>query len=127
MKAGELFEKLKEEPGEPEPERKKRKAPWNETDSIALVAQGSKDGVLLVYDGPGVEGAIEDVGEHTDDLGLDDAPDGLSIWEGRYHTSQYWTDCGYEYDAELVGKFRELTDQEWELFRATGTPWEYEE
>jgi hypothetical protein len=90
------------------------------TDSIALIASVNGRGVILAYDGPGIEDYIEAIGSrYLGDLGLDDAPDGLSIWEGHLST------CG-EYDAEPCGSFRALTDAEWARLRETGTPWEYD-
>lgn len=90
------------------------------TDSIALIASVNGRGVILAYDGPGIEADIEAIGSrYLGDHGLDDAPDGLSIWEG--HLSTYG-----ELDAELCGSFRALTDAEWARLRETGTPWEYE-
>lgn len=112
--------------GEPEPPRKKRKAPWNEHDDIALIANNGGTGCILVSDGAAIEYSQEN-GCALDDNGLDDAPDGLSIWEGRGHSWETNTDMGHEYDFELRGTFRDLTDREWALLRETGTPWEFEE
>lgn len=95
------------------------------TDSIALIASRNGHGVILAHDGDGIEADIEAVGlGGLDDHGLDDAPDGLSIWEG--HMSGWGPDHNGEYDCELRGKFRHLTEAEWSLYRSTGTPWEFE-
>lgn len=117
-----LFESMKE--ADPRPPRQKRKGA--STDSIALIASMNGVGVILEEDGGGIEASIEEVGRAIQDNGLDDAPDGLSIWEGRYHTSCLNTPDGIDYDAELIGTFRELTDKEWQRYRDTGLPWEFE-
>lgn len=94
------------------------------TDSIALVACNGHYGTVICHDGPGIESAIEDTSPALDACGLDDAPDGLSIWEGCYITTRdYWG----EYDAYLSGHFRDLTEAEWTLLRETDVPWEMEE
>lgn len=54
--------------------------------------------------------------------GLDDAPDGLSIWEGKIVT--WGPDHNGECDAEPRGTFRELTPEEWNLLKAGGPPWD---
>lgn len=113
----------------PEPPRRKRRSPWDKTDSIALIAcDGGGNGCVLAHDGAGIEADFEhESSAALDNHGLDDAPEGLSIWEGRMDASKYWTDCGYEYDASLEGTFRDLTPEEWELYRATGVPWTFED
>ena len=83
--------------------------------SHALIANGRHNGCVLEYGGPGIEGEIDEHGIHDlDDLGLDDAPLGLSVWEG---TAAYWQSGnpmdGLEWNAELRGAFRVLTSDEW--------------
>lgn len=107
-----------------QPVRPPRRAPWNKTDSIALIACRGGHGCILDHDGLGIEADVEALGHGSlTDHGLDDAPDGLSIWEGRLHTSESHTPDGHEYDSELIGEFRSLTDDEWKLLQTTGTPW----
>jgi len=60
-----------------------------------------------------------------DDNGLDDAPDGISIWEGRMHS--WGPDYNGEYDAELRGEFRNLTEKEWNLLAEGHVPWDEKE
>lgn len=118
-----LFEDMKECVAEPA----RRKRVGATTNSIALIANNGGTGCVLECDGSGIEASLDDVGKALDDNGLDDAPDGLSIWEGRYVTTQHNSiDYGIDYDAELIGTFRDLTEREWALLRETGTPWEFE-
>lgn len=122
MSLGDLFKPIATEP---EPPRRKRLGAT--TDSIALIANNGGTGVVLAYDGAGIECCIDEGnGKALDDNGLDDAPDGLSIWEGAYHTWHVHTPDMNEWEAELRGTFRDLTDREWALLRETGTPWEFE-
>lgn len=58
-----------------------------------------------------------------DDLGLDDAPHGISIWEGTY----VWQPGGYECPEDGMsmpdGRFRSPTDDEWVAIRDGRNPW----
>ena len=122
MSAAELPDR-DDEPADLTPPRKRVGAT---TDSIALIAARKGHGVILAHDGGGIEADIEAVGLGAlDDHGLDNAPDGLSIWEGRM--SGWGPDHNGDYDCELRGTFRPLTDAEWTMFRETGTPWTFEE
>ncbi len=38
---------------------------------------------MIICDGEGVENEVREAGSCLENLGLDDTPDGLSIWEGR--------------------------------------------
>lgn len=103
--------------------RRPRRYPWDKRDSIALIASSGGTGVILEFDGTGIEGDIEtESSRRLDDHGLDNAPDGLSIWEGklRVTSSRYDEDV----DCELVGEFRELSRVEWGLLETSGVPWE---
>lgn len=87
-----------------------------EESSVALIANGRHGGCVLEYRGPGIEGEIDEAGCYgLDDLGLDDALEGLSVWEGK---ARYWKSGnpmdGEEWNGELVGQFRRLTEGEWE-------------
>lgn len=94
------------------------------TESIALIANNGGSGIILELHGTGISCEVDAVGsKRLDDYGLDDAPDGLSIWEGHLNAHP----CGphnEEVDTGLVGKFRDLTDEEWRLLKETGVPWE---
>lgn len=107
--------------------RVNRKDPWNKTNSIALVASNNGHGCILAFNGEGIEVDFEHESDPSLDMHwMDDAPDGLSIWEGCYKDHETWGDHGMDYDGELVGTFRPLTEREWELLKSTGTPWEME-
>lgn len=92
------------------------------TESIALVANANGKGVVLAFDGLGIESMIDGVGREIDNLGLDDGPSGISIWEGECRSHRDGDD-----DAELVGAFRALTPEEWQRLATTGVPWAFEE
>jgi hypothetical protein len=98
----------------------KEGAPARRTSRV-LIAQGPKDGAVLAYDGPSITNEIEEAGLcELGDLGLDDAPPGLSIWEGDYIFEQGYCD-GYpapgESESNPKGSFRPLTDEEWGQLR----------
>lgn len=93
--------------------------------SIALIASVGGDGVILEWHGNDIYWEFEGEGcLRTDFHGMDDAPDGLSIWEGKMCCDQ-----GYEDpvpDCSLEGEYRDLTPEEWKLLQDTGVPWELE-
>jgi hypothetical protein len=60
-------------------------------------------------------------------LGLDDAPEGISIWEGEIRTSHTNTPDANEYDSWLEGAFRSPTDEEWTAIREGRCPWDEKE
>lgn len=92
--------------------------------SRAVVAQGEDKGVMLWWDGSGVEQLASDVSPRTEDVGLDDAPVGISIWEGEMETQRVTIIDSEEYESELRGKFRSPTDEEWTAIREGRSPWE---
>ena len=60
-----------------------------------------------------------------EDLGLGDAPHGISVWEGRFVAN---TDAHPDRDplTQPRGQFRRPTDAEWEAIREGRAPWERE-
>lgn len=88
----------------------------------AVVANRNGDGVVLWQGGPDYfREFLNDVSWMLSDVGLDDAPDGISIWEGRvvYTHDAYNGDD----DAHLNGKFRDPNDAEWAMIRKNESPW----
>lgn len=90
-----------------------------------MIANRNGHGTVIWYDGPAIAQEIEEVGLHgLDDLGLDDAPDGISIWEGNY----FYSPGGFEYpqegDYDPKGVFRPPTDEEWAAIRKGQSPWQ---
>lgn len=95
--------------------------------SHALIANGSRSGTVLQYTGPGITREIEDASlSNLEDLGLEDAPPGLSIWTGKYIFFPDYVD-GVEDTSgghcEPRGSFRPLTDTEWALLRKGELLW----
>lgn len=91
--------------------------------SMALLASDGGHVVVLDHIGKGLGAFMEEVGD--DPVIVEEAlgvpPPGLWIWEGVYHTSRSYEG---EYDAELMGQIRNLTLEDWELYRDTGFVWE---
>lgn len=102
---------------------------WNglsfEKPSKGVIAcTDSGRGVVLWAVGAHLRYEIEELGfYHLGDLGLDDAPVGISVWEGKY----IWQPGSGEHpqDGEVYpgGTFRAPTDAEWEAIRAGRCPW----
>lgn len=95
--------------------------------SVALVAcDGHGHGCLIWWAGGHLSLEVEEAGL-TDlaDLGLDDCPVGVWVWEGIY---VYWPSVTCEgidegCDAESKGAFRAPTDEEWAAIRENRSPW----
>jgi len=112
---------LKLEPATPVPQ-----CPYDfENPSKAVIANVGGDGVVLWYVGGHLDYEINEAGMGVDlcNLGLDDAPEGLSVWEGKYIGHKHETMDGTEYETECVGEFRDPTEDEWELIRQNVCPW----
>jgi len=93
-------------------------ADWAGTSKALVANHADACGVVLHYSGPHIAMEIEEAhcGRGVEDLGLDTAPDGLSVWEGRYEWSGP-TDPEGEGEMMPEGTFRPLTDQEWEALK----------
>jgi hypothetical protein len=98
--------------------------------SRAVVASDGKGrGAVIWWVGLAFWIEIQEYGvKDLDDLGLDDAPAGLSIWEGQLHSRQCGNPLdGIDYETELVGTFREPTKEEWEEIQDGSAPWDERE
>jgi hypothetical protein len=89
---------------------------------IACDAHGY--GCILWWVGYDFEIEVNEAGlGQLDDLGLDDAPHGITIWEGKY----VWSPGSYEHpqdgDSHPVGTFRPPTSSEWYLIQQGKAPW----
>src|SRR3954463_10666831 len=81
--------------------------------SKALVANMSGTGCVLDYVGDAISWHIQEYSAQLDEIGLDDAPDGLSVWEGSMGSVKHEGPDGTDWDFEVNGKFRDLTPEEW--------------
>lgn len=90
--------------------------------SRVIVAMGPNGkGAVLDYIGWHVGNEIEEAGVYElDGLGLDDAPRGVTMWEGVY---VFVGDEPDGIEARPQGKFRRLTDAEWAAVRHGFPPW----
>jgi len=95
--------------------------------SKALIACMGGTGVLLEYIGSAISWHVDEFSSSLDDLGLDDAPDGLSIWEGTMGSRRVQTQDGDDWDYEVNGAFRDLTPEEWDKLKAGEPLWSQEE
>lgn len=116
-KAAELDDVFRKVLAEPEPvDTFDEEKTW--TPSTALVANGTR-GIVLEYRGMGIATEIQEAGGCAlEDIGLDGAPEGLSIWEGDYRPSET-----NELENEAVGAFRPLNEEEWEMLRRGDRLW----
>jgi len=92
-------------------------------ESRAVVANGCSQGVALWWWGQHIDCEVDAFGDGLTDLGLDDAPHGVSVWEGHYvyTTVQYIEHV--EHESAPVGNFRAPTDTEWDAIRRGVSPW----
>lgn len=93
--------------------------------SKGVIANGAHGGCVLFFAGPHLYSMVSDAGiSDLDLLGLDDAPEGISIWEGGIKSVHINTpDCN-EHDSWLDGSFRDPTDEEWAAIRRNECPWD---
>lgn len=91
----------------------------------ALVAAGPHHGVLLQANEPML--VVADGSDHLDEMCLDDAPEGIHVWEGHFHTREINTPDAHEYELDAHGKFRPLTAEEWAKLARGERFWPLEE
>ena len=93
--------------------------------SRAIIAcDGNGNGVVLTAVGERLRIEIEEHGlRHLSDLGLDDAPQGISVWEGTYVWSPGPFECPEDGCCNAVGTFRVPTDEELRAARDGHNPW----
>lgn len=97
--------------------------------SLAVVACNCGDGAILWYVGGHLAFEIEEgYGNQLGDLGLDHAPHGISIWEGKviYTQSEHF-EGSMECDSDTVGEFRRPTPEEWAKIQEGCNPWDRSE
>jgi hypothetical protein len=99
---------------------------WTIPSKAVIACDGTGQGCVLYTVGAHVAMDLREIGRGLDDIGLDDAPAGISIWEGKT-TADYYLGLG-SYDSEpatqLEGAFRTPTDEEWVAIRAGRCPWD---
>jgi hypothetical protein len=85
------------------------------TKALALVASdGDGHGAVLEHNGALYYDLEENGIKDLEELGLGEAPDGLSVFEGRYTGGGYNSYNGDYDDVYLGGTFRELTRADWD-------------
>jgi hypothetical protein len=101
-------------------------APWiaDKLSRLVVASDGKGNGAAIFAVGAVVLEIDEIVSPQLMDLGLDDAPAGITIWEGRV---AYWESGnpldGTEYNSELKGTFRRLTVEELTAVAEGKAPW----
>jgi hypothetical protein len=109
------FNEQRREPGE-----------WDKAkNSLAIIACDERgNGCVLWHVGFHISNEIQEIGlSSLVDLGLDDAPHRISVWEGKY---SYFGD-GDDTEARPQGIFRNPTFEEWAATIAGVNPWKEEE
>lgn len=89
-----------------------------------IASDGKGNGCVMWAVGAHLRFELEECGfVQLVDLGLDAAPRGISVWEGKY----FYQRGGFEHpeDGEMYprGKFRRPTDEEWRAIRENRPPW----
>lgn len=93
--------------------------------SRAVVAcDESGGGAVLWYVGADLVVEIEEHGlRQLCDLGLDDAPRGITVWEGRYVCTGRGGSEDCDAGTQPEGTFRPPTSEEWAAIMQGRTPW----
>lgn len=101
---------------------------WDQDSQAVVASDGAESGAVLWTGGPHVLFQLEKYGANNIyDLGLGNAPHGVSIWTGKY---TYGSELDGTLEGALVraaeahGKFREPTPEEWKAIRASRCPWD---
>ena len=94
--------------------------------SLAVVANHGDAGCVLYTAGPHVASHLEQIGPRLDDLWLDDAPRGITVWEGVYGPHRLPSMDDVDDGCELVGTFRAPTSNEWDAIVRGSNPWRME-
>ena len=101
-------------------------AAWERQSLAVVVSDGDGTGLVLWTAGPHIRMEMEEGGfKCLDELYLDKAPFGISVWVGRLT----WNPGGWENpsDGETVpcptNHFREPTEEEWVAIREKRCPW----
>lgn len=94
------------------------------TPSRAVIANRERGSGSIVYVAPDslLAQQMGDVSDRLDDLGLDDAPAGISVWEGGFAGGEKDEWNGDYNDVYPVGTFRAPTDDEWAAIRDGRNP-----
>lgn len=96
---------------------------WEKPSYAVVACDGHGNGCVLYTGGPAVACELSEVSRDLSDIGLDDAPRGLSVWCGKAVTNRSG-EYGQETDFELVGQFRSLTPEEQTAVLAGRSPWD---
>ncbi|KKN31774.1 hypothetical protein LCGC14_0820580 [marine sediment metagenome] len=100
---------------------------WDLPSRAVVACDGNGHGAVLWTVGPHVAHEMNEAGMvELSDLGLDDAPLGVSIWEGVYVTppAPALQESAGDEGTQPAGKFRPPTDHEWDAIKAGRCPWE---
>jgi hypothetical protein len=98
---------------------------WGKPSLAVVACDENGEGCILWFCGAHLDFEINEGGMKTlGDLGLDDAPPGISVWEGSYVGTKSETMDGTEYDTEVMGEFRSPTPQEWTEISLNTCPWD---
>lgn len=96
---------------------------WQPSKAVIANRENGRGCIIWVTLGSLLEDQMREGSDDLADLGLDDAPPGISIWEGTF----VWRPGSWEYpqDGELwpKGAFRAPSDDEWAAIREGRSPW----
>lgn len=88
---------------------------WPHVAKAVVASDGNGHGAVIEHNGGMLHMDIHDNGlTDLGDLGLDNAPAGLSVFEGHYEGGGYNGYSGDYDDVSLEGDFRDLTRAEWD-------------
>lgn len=99
---------------------------WDLPSRAVVACDGTGNGVVLWTVGPHVAFEIKEAGLYSlGDLGLDDAPHGISVWEGVYVAppAPALQESAGDEGTQPVGKFRAPTAGEWVAIKYGRCPW----
>lgn len=102
---------------------------WSKPSRAVIAYNAREFGIVLWYVGAHVATMIEQIGAHDiDELGFEnEAPIGISVWEGKITGGRYNSYAGDYDDCYLTGTYRQPTGEEWLAIREGRCPWDADE
>lgn len=91
--------------------------------NYAVVAGVKGTGIVLWARGEAIENELENVGHDIYELDLEDPPDGMHVWEGRWFPEAESFEMPHIINYNPHGEYRELTEEEWTAIRTGSNPW----
>ena len=97
---------------------------WDKGSKAVVACDGAGNGVVIWAVGGPLLFEMQEEGLYAlEDLGLGDAIEGISIWEGTYEPGNVSVEYEEHFQSKAVGTFRLPTNEEWAAIKKNQCPW----